>query len=103
MTHMNRRLALAGIAALVLAAPAAAQDLRPRTTEVSSPALVTLEGAERAAALDLANRTLNGVRRLQGRFVQSSPDGSRASGMFYMQRPGKLRFEYDPPATMLIV
>ena len=23
--------------------------------------------------------------------------------MFYMQRPGKLRFQYDPPATMLIV
>ena len=23
--------------------------------------------------------------------------------MFYLQRPGRLRFEYDPPATMLIV
>ena len=103
MTHMNRRLALAGLAALAFAAPTAAQDLRPRTTDVASPALVTLEGAERAAALAQANQTLNGVRRLQGRFVQSSPDGSQAGGMFYMQRPGKLRFEYDPPATLLIV
>jgi outer membrane lipoprotein-sorting protein len=35
--------------------------------------------------------------------VQTSPDGSRAAGAFYLQKPGKLRFEYDPPATMLIV
>jgi outer membrane lipoprotein-sorting protein len=102
MTRMNPRFALAGLATLLLAAPAVAQELRPRTM-VSTSALVTLEGAERAAALAQANRTLNGVRRLQGRFVQSSPDGSRASGTFYMQRPGRLRFEYDPPATMLIV
>jgi outer membrane lipoprotein-sorting protein len=104
MTRMNRRLALAGLTALLLAAPAAAQDLRPRTVETAAQApLVTLEGAERTAALAQANRTLNSVQRLQGRFVQSSPDGSRAGGMFYMQRPGKLRFEYDPPATLLIV
>jgi outer membrane lipoprotein-sorting protein len=99
MTRMNHRFAIAGIAALVLAAPVAAQELRPRISEVAASGLVTLEGAERAAALEQANRTLNSVQRLQGRFVQ----GSRATGTFYMQRPGRLRFEYDPPATMLIV
>jgi outer membrane lipoprotein-sorting protein len=103
MTLMNRRSALAGLIALAFAAQAAAQDLRPRISETAAPVLVTLEGAERAAALARANRTLNSVTRLQGRFAQSSPDGSRASGMFYMQRPGRLRFEYDPPATLLIV
>jgi len=104
MTRMNRRLALASLVGLVLAGPAAAQELRPRTAAPADmPELVTLEGAERASALALANHTLNAVQRLQGRFVQSSPDGSRATGMFYMQRPGKLRFEYDPPATLLIV
>jgi outer membrane lipoprotein-sorting protein len=107
--HMNRMnprlaLALASLFALAVAAPVAAQELRPRLTEVAAPAsLVTLEGAERAEALAQANRTLNAAQRLQGRFVQSSPDGSRASGAFYMQRPGRLRFEYDPPATLLIV
>jgi len=103
MTRMNRRFALAGLVGLALAGPAVAQDLRPRTAEPDLPEVVTLEGAERASALALANHTLNSVQRLQGRFVQSSPDGSRATGMFYMQRPGKLRFEYDPPATLLIV
>ena len=103
MTQMNRRLAFAGLLAFALAAPAAAQELRPRTSDAAAPVLTTLEGAERTAALAQANRTLNAVTRLQGRFVQSSPDGSRAAGMFYMQRPGRLRFEYDPPATLLIV
>lgn len=99
---MNRRLALVSAIALALAAPAAAQELRPRLAEAAAP-LVTLEGAERAEALAQVNRTLNAAQRLQGRFVQSSPDGSRAAGAFYMQRPGRLRFEYDPPATLLIV
>jgi outer membrane lipoprotein-sorting protein len=52
----------------------------------------------------LANRSLNArSQRMQGRFVQQSPGGARASGMFYLQRPGRLRFQYDPPATLLIV
>lgn len=101
MTHMNRRLALLGLSALAFAPNALAQDLRPRTSEAAT--LVTLEGADRAAALGRVNAALNGVQRLQGRFVQTSPGGSRATGTFYLQRPGKLRFQYDPPATLLIV
>ncbi|MEZ5962175.1 MAG: outer-membrane lipoprotein carrier protein LolA [Hyphomonadaceae bacterium] len=89
---MNRRFALLGLSALVLAPAAYAQQ---------TP--VVLEGAARAEGLALANRSLNAVQRLQGRFMQTSPGGGRASGMFYLQRPGRLRFEYDPPATMLIV
>ena len=93
MTHMNRRLALLGLSALVLAPAAYAQQAAP----------VVLEGAARAEGLAQANRALNAIQRLQGRFMQTSPGGGRASGMFYLQRPGRLRFEYDPPATMLIV
>ncbi len=101
MTHMNRRLALLGLSALAFAPNALAQGLRPRTSEAAT--LVTLEGADRAAALTRVNAALNGVRALQGRFTQTSPGGSRATGQFYLQRPGKLRFQYDPPATLLIV
>jgi outer membrane lipoprotein-sorting protein len=102
---MNRRSALLGLAALLALPAAHAQDLRPRTSvsAATTPAIVALDGAERATAIALANRTLNAVQRLQGRFVQTSPDGSRAGGLIYLQRPGKLRFQYDPPATLLIV
>jgi outer membrane lipoprotein-sorting protein len=89
---MNRRAALFGLAALTLA-PAAQAQITP----------VVLQDGDRAAGLATANRALNAVQRLQGRFVQSSPGGASASGMFYLQRPGRLRFEYDPPATLLIV
>lgn len=93
MTHMNRRFALLGLSALVLAPAAYAQQTAP----------VVLDGAARAEGLAQANRSLNAVQRLQGRFMQTSPGGARASGTLYLQRPGRLRFEYDPPATMLIV
>lgn len=92
MNRMHRRLALFGLFALLVAPAAFAQQ---------APAV--LDGAARAEGLALANRSLNAVQRLQGRFVQQSPGGARASGMFYLQRPGRLRFEYDPPATLLIV
>jgi len=98
--------ALAGVLAIsaAQAEPRAASPLAAIAAgQASSVALASLSGAERADALAAANRSLNGVRQMQGRFVQVAPDGSRASGMFYLQRPGKLRFQYDPPATMLIV
>jgi len=93
MTEMNRRIALLGLSALVLAPAAYAQQQAP----------VVLEGAARTQGITQANQALNAFTRLQGRFVQTSPGGGRASGMFYMQRPGRLRFQYDPPATLLIV
>jgi outer membrane lipoprotein-sorting protein len=107
---MKVRFLLPALAALALASPLQAQDLRPRLPSpnapiapVAAPAVAVLSGADRTAALTQANTTLNGVTRLQGRFLQQSPDGSRSTGMFYLQRPGKLRFQYDPPATLLIV
>lgn len=104
---MRQRIALLSFAALLALPVAQAQELRPRTpvaaTTQAAPTLTTLEGAERAAAIVAANRTLNSVQRMQGRFVQTSPGGARAAGQFFLQRPGRLRFEYDPPATLLIV
>lgn len=102
MSPMNRRAALLGLTALAFAPSALAQELRPRLATPADP-LVTLEGPDRAAALASINGALNSVQRMQGRFVQTSPGGAQAQGSFYLQRPGKLRFEYDPPATLLIV
>lgn len=102
MNPMKRRLLLAAALAFA-AAPALAQAPRPAAVAAASSALVTLEGAERAEALAAMNAELNAIQRLQGRFVQTAPDGARVAGNFYLERPGRLRFEYDPPATLLIV
>jgi outer membrane lipoprotein-sorting protein len=45
----------------------------------------------------------NSIRTLQARFVQSNPNGSIVQGTLYVSRPGKMRFEYDPPSQLKIV
>ena len=46
---------------------------------------------------------LNGVRTLKAKFIQTDPNGKSVSGVVSMQRPGKMRLEYDPPIPMLVV
>ncbi|WP_458758861.1 outer membrane lipoprotein carrier protein LolA [Afipia sp. TerB] len=54
----------------------------------------------------LANKVstyLSSIQTLTGNFVQVGPDGSRSTGDFYIQKPGKVRFQYDPPSTIAVV
>lgn len=46
---------------------------------------------------------INSIRTLQARFVQSNPNGSNVQGTLYVSRPGKMRFQYDPPSQLKIV
>jgi outer membrane lipoprotein-sorting protein len=46
---------------------------------------------------------LNGLSTLKARFVQTTNDGKSATGFFMLKRPGKMRFQYDPPVTDFIV
>src|SRR3954447_20251448 len=46
---------------------------------------------------------LSSLQTLVGNFVQVASDGSKTKGDFYIQKPGKLRFEYDAPTPIAIV
>ncbi len=46
---------------------------------------------------------LANITTLKAEFVQISSDGGAAEGDLYMERPGKMRFEYNPPAQILLV
>ncbi len=46
---------------------------------------------------------LNGLTTLHAKFLQVAPDGSISGGQAWLARPGRLRFEYDPPAPFLLV
>lgn len=46
---------------------------------------------------------LNGIHTLVSRFEQHSGDGGAATGQLYLERPGRMRFEYDPPVPILLV
>ncbi len=49
------------------------------------------------------NAYFNGLGAFSSRFVQVGADGRRFEGTLYVSRPGKLRFEYDPPSPLEIV
>jgi outer membrane lipoprotein-sorting protein len=74
---------------VVAAAPAAA---------ATAPAALT----ERQI-VEKANAYFNGISTLVGDFTQLGGDGRRLGGKLYLSRPGRLRFEYDAPATLEIV
>ena len=48
-------------------------------------------------------RYFNGIRTMQARFVQSNPGGTVVQGTLSVSRPGRMRFEYDPPSQLKIV
>jgi outer membrane lipoprotein-sorting protein len=88
MTVSRRAFALGTAAIAALAAmPAAAQS------ELS---------AEDRAVLAQAQAYLQGLTSAQGNFVETS-GVQRREGRFWLQRPGKMRFEYTSPAGLLVV
>lgn len=55
------------------------------------------------AAIDQVSTYLNSITTLTGDFVQTAPDGNVTQGRFFIERPGRLRFEYAPPAQLQII
>ncbi|KAF0676541.1 LolA family protein [Profundibacterium mesophilum] len=82
---MNRRhfLATAGAAAIaaVIGGPAAAAPLS--LSEISS--------------------YFNGLQTAQSDFTQINNDGTIATGTLVIQRPGRMRFDYNPPEETLVM
>jgi outer membrane lipoprotein-sorting protein len=53
--------------------------------------------------VDRVSSYLSRVHVMSGSFAQIAADGRRSSGTFYVQKPGKVRFEYDPPSPIDII
>jgi len=60
-------------------------------------------GRARPTVVADVERYLNGITTLEARFQQIAPDGGLATGKLYLQRPGRLRFDYDPPSPIRLV
>ena len=58
---------------------------------------------EQRAIIDKVNNYLSGMQVLTGKFVQVGPDGRRTEGLFYISKPGKVRFEYDDPSPIELI
>jgi outer membrane lipoprotein-sorting protein len=69
----------------------------------SAPATTTAFDAKQRAMLDRISMYLSSVQTMVGNFVQVGPDGGRTEGNFFIQKPGKVRFEYNPPTPIDII
>ena len=43
------------------------------------------------------------ITTMVGKFLQVDTQGTRIEGVFYLQRPGKIRFKYNPPSRQEIM
>jgi outer membrane lipoprotein-sorting protein len=62
----------------------------------------TFDANQKAQAAKVSSY-LSSLQTLVGNFVQVGPDGSKTKGDFYIQKPGKVRFEYDAPSPIAII
>jgi outer membrane lipoprotein-sorting protein len=83
-------------------APAAAAPPAPAPEKVAKVQPTAVDTSPRAI-LDRVNASLNAMNVLQADFVQTSGNGRRSEGRLYVLKPGRLRFEYDPPNPVEIV
>lgn len=64
-----------------------------------------------AAALTETERTelarvsayLSSISTMNGEFVQFGPYGGKAEGKFFLAKPGRIRFQYDPPNKIAVI
>ena len=89
-------IALAALAASTAAfAPALAQE-----QTVQAPRQLT--DAERQLITEI-NQHNSAIKTMVGRFLQIDTQGSRIEGTFFLERPGKILFRYNPPSSEQIV
>ncbi len=69
---------------------------------VYAAATPTPSGANSAVLTKVADY-LNGLKTITAKFMQVGPDGSVRTGQAIVQRPGKMRFQYDKPNAQLLV
>jgi len=129
MHHMTWLVLRATFAAGLMLAPVAAMAENATTDVVEAPAPVPATSPGAAAAGSAWNAevapakagegiTLNeqqtaivnkvseyfkALNTLEGRFVQTGSDNKRMRGKFYVQRPGRFRFDYARPSRQIVI
>ncbi|OJY65651.1 MAG: hypothetical protein BGP12_17485 [Rhodospirillales bacterium 70-18] len=80
-----------------------ALSLLPLTAQVAAAQPPAALSARDRADIARVETYLGAMRTLKARFLQVGPDGSTTQGTAWIQRPGRMRFEYDPPTPLLLV
>lgn len=58
---------------------------------------------DQAEIIGKVNAYFNEMTNIEGEYLQTDPDGSTKKGYFYLERPGKVRFDYNRPSRQKII
>ncbi|MDI7775797.1 outer-membrane lipoprotein carrier protein LolA [Asticcacaulis sp. EMRT-3] len=100
---LTRRLLLTALAAAALSSTALPVMAQSGKNQFSGLIAVPSFNAADKARIAEATRSLQDISSALGRFEQTDYRGRITHGTWYLQRPGKMRFEYDPPYSVVIV
>ncbi len=85
--------AAAALAVALAASPGPVQA----ATDASGLSLAEL------TAIEMVSGYLNDIRTMQGGFTQTAPDGQTTEGRFFIERPGRMRFDYALPSHLTVI
>jgi outer membrane lipoprotein-sorting protein len=95
--------------ALMIVSPRACRSLLaallllvPVVVEAAAVAPAPLTAQDQAQLQRIAGY-LNGIRTMSARFQQTAGNGGVSSGRLWVSRPGRMRFEYEHPATLALL
>lgn len=91
-----------GLSFLLLCGACTTVNAQEKTTPETTQSLVIQAQAEEEAVKQ-AEKYLNSIKNIKAKFIITSGNGHAATGDFYLQRPGRLRFQYDKPNGDYIV
>lgn len=69
----------------------------------SMPNIALAQNAPGGATAQRIANHFSSVKTMMGEFVQFGPRGEQTGGKFYIERPGKLRFNYEAPSPMRVI
>jgi len=75
----------------------------PFAALLGQPGSTATFNTDQRAIIQRVEDYLSKTQVLSGNFVQVGPDGRRSQGEFFIQKPGRVRFDYDPPSPIDII
>ena len=101
---LSRKLAAGWLRRLLLGfGLALAAAVSQGTADANPPPQPVQLTAQDKADLQRIAAYLNSIGTMTARFHQQAANGGTASGWVWMERPGRMRFQYDPPNPILLI
>lgn len=70
---------------------------------IAAPAHAQVDAFANAKDIARVEDYISKITTLKADFTQVAPNGDIATGIFFLQRPGKMRWQYRPPTPILMV